>query len=337
MQAIVKTGPGPGVELRLLPQPRPGPGEVVVRVDAVGICGSDMPIIDGIRAVDYPLVPGHEFAGRIEQLGQAVVGWAEGDPVAVDLVVGCGRCRHCFRGTENLCSQISEIGIHRDGAYAESVVVPASCVHRLPNGMDAIAGASVDPLASAYRGIRLARLGPDDHVVVIGAGAIGLYALQAAIAHGVATTTVLVRRHDARARAAIELGATRVAAVVDGDMIDEVRGVTGGEMATVVIEAAGDPTVLDVALAATRSGGRVILIGVYHRAVDAIDLTPVVRREITVGGTICYTRDDFAASIDLLARGLVRPVVSHELPLSRIDDALGLIRRREAVKVVLRP
>ena len=338
MMAVVKEGPDPGFALRELPLPELKPRTVRVRVRAVGICGTDLPIFEGIRQVAYPLIPGHEFAGEIEALGSDVSGWKVGDRVAVGLVVGCGECSACRQGEESRCPKISEIGIHRDGAYAEYVRVPARNLHRLPDSMSFIQGASVDPLASSYRGIRRMNPQPQDHVVLFGVGPIGLYALQALRAQRVASVTVIGRAGGLRTQAAAELGAERVLDGTREDIVSAVAGVTAGKMASLVVEATGNPGVLKDLAAVSAPGGRVLLLGIFHEEA-AFAPAPLVRDELRYEGSFCYNWMDFELSLDLLARGLVSPqrVVTHILPLSEMGKALELLRARQAIKVILEP
>lgn len=339
MLAVVKEGPGPGFALRDLPIPEPPPGWVRVRVRAAGICGTDIPIFEGVRRVPYPLVPGHEFAGEIDALGAGVQGWQVGERVAVGLVIGCETCPACRRGEENLCPHITEIGIHINGAFAEYVLAPEKTLHRLPDHLSFADGASVDPVASSYRGIRRLNLQPRDTVAIFGLGPIGLYALQAVRAHGVQRVIAVTPRWGLRAEIALRVGADCVieSARVE-DVAAAVRDANSGAPPSVVIEATGKPEVFHDVFRVAASGARVLLLGIFHEHAS-FDPAQIIRKELRVEGSFCYTWDDFEASLDLIARGLVRtaPVITHTLPLSRMAEALDLIHRREAVKVILEP
>jgi L-iditol 2-dehydrogenase len=339
MLAVVKEGPGPGFALRDVPKPEPKPGWVRVRVRAVGICGTDIPIFEGVRKVPYPLIPGHEFAGEIDALGPGVHGWREGDRVAVGLVIGCGECPACRRGEESRCERITEIGIHINGAFAEYVLAPAKVLHALPAHLSYADGASVDPLASSYRGIRRLALQPSDDVAIFGLGPIGLYALQAVRAHGVRRVIAITPRPGLRADLARALGADAVLAAEDcADLVEGVRAANDGHLPSVVIEAAGKPAVVADVVRVAATGARILLLGIFHQPAT-FEPAQVIRKELAVFGSFCYNWDDFAASLDLLARGLVQtaPVITHRLPLSQMGEALAAIHRREAVKVILEP
>ncbi len=336
MRAIVKEGPGPGFAWRQVPEPRAEPGSAIVRVRAVGICGSDLPIFAGVRPVPYPLIPGHEFAGEICELGPDAEGWQVGERVAAGLVIGCGHCPYCRRGQEVLCDHLQEIGFHRDGAYAEYVRVPLRNLHRLPPGLSFHQGASADPLASSYHGLRRLNLRPEDAVVLFGDGPIGLYAAQAIRARGVERLLV-VGHHDRRLAIAAGLG-TEVVNSHHADPVEAVARFTAGRMADVTVEATGAADALPAVLAATARGGTILLLGIFHSE-GSLNPAPIVRHELRLVGSFCYSHEAFAASLELLRQGQVRiePVVSHILPLAEMAQALDLLHRREALKVILEP
>jgi len=336
MKAVIKEKPGPGFVLREIPPPQANPGTVVVQVKAVGICGSDLPIFSGVRSVPYPLIPGHEFAGIIAQVGPGVKEWQIGDRVAVGLVMGCGKCSFCRRGQEELCDHLAEIGIHADGAYAEYVRVPVANLHHLPEEVSFHQGASADPLASSYHGLRRLNIRPEDNVVLFGDGAISLYALQAVQARGVKRAMV-IGHHDRRLQVAAELGAVTVNSHQQ-DPVEIIARLTGGRMADLVIEATGNAEVLPILLRAAAKGGTVLLLGIFH--FDAqVNPAPIIRHELHVVGSFCYNYESFAASLELLRHRQVRiePVVTHILPLEEIGHALDLLNQRQAIKVILEP
>lgn len=339
MLAVVKDREGPGFTLKEVDVPSPRDDQVLVRVKAAGVCGTDIPILDGIRQVPLPLIPGHEFAGVIEMTGSKVSDFKAGDRVSAGLVIGCGECPYCMQGMECLCDSISETGIHVDGAFAEYVAVPAKTLHLLPEGMTYEHGASIDPVASAYRAVKKASLNDQEVAVVFGPGPIGLYAIQIARVEGARTViNVGVKGDERRLEIARRLGADYVILVEDQDPVEAVREITGGRMADVVIEATGRPEVFDTLVQVVRKNGRIVLAGIFHDAA-AVSLGPVVRKEIAVYGSICYTWRDFHESMDLVHAGRVRvdPVVTHRLPLPELGRAVDLIRRKVAVKVMLVP
>lgn len=335
MLAVVKEHSGPGFSLRSVPIPEPPPGWVRVRVRAVGICGSDLPIFEGIRPVPLPLIPGHETVGEVDMLGDGVEGWAIGDRVAVDMVVACGQCRFCRMGRPTLCERLIELGIHTHGGFAEYMIAPARNLHRLPEALTWEEGTAVDPLASVYHGLRM--LGPLDRatVAVFGTGAIGLYAVQLA-RHLGAWRILAIGRRDAPLQLAVELGADEAISSQREDPAEALRARTGGQGASVVIEATGAPEVLSKAIEAAAPGGRILILGVFHEPVR-IHASSLVRKELQLWGSLCYTWDEYDYCLQLLAEGRIRPLISKVLPLMEMSTALTLLARREAIKVVIRP
>jgi len=335
MLAVVKEHYGPGFALRPVPVPEPPPGWVRIRVRAVGICGSDLPIFEGIRPVPLPLIPGHETVGEVEALGEGVEGWSVGERVAVDMVVACGRCRFCRMGRPTLCERLIELGIHTHGGFAEYMIAPASNLHRLPDTLSFEEGTAADPLASVYHGLRM--LGPLDGatVAVFGVGAIGLYAIQMA-RHLGAWRILVVGRRETPLQHARALGADETISTQEEDPVEAIRARTEGKGATVVIEATGAPEVFPKAIEAAAPGARVLILGVFHEP-TRFDAGLLVRKELQLWGSLCYTWDEYDYSLRLLAEGRIRPLVSHVFPLTEMESALALLRRREALKVVIRP
>jgi 2-desacetyl-2-hydroxyethyl bacteriochlorophyllide A dehydrogenase len=339
MLAVVKDRPGPGFTLREVDTPEPKDDEVLIKVKSVGICGSDIPIFKGIREVNLPLIPGHEFSGVIMQKGKNVSKFEEGESVVPGLVVHCGECDYCKQGLESLCDHIYEIGIHVDGAFAEYVVVPEKTLHRLPEKMSFNQGASIDPIASAYRVVRKVVITSRDVVAIFGPGPIGLYALQIAKAEGAFKIAVIGAMGDEqRLDLAKKLGAD---VIINGQTEDPVRAVrefTNGEMADVVIEATGAPNVIEPCLYSLRKNGRLGLAGIFHQPV-AVPLGDIVRREFNIRGSICYTWIDFQDCIDLVSseRVAVEPLITYEFPLKDMAKALEMAYNRESIKIMLHP
>ncbi|MDO5690818.1 MAG: alcohol dehydrogenase catalytic domain-containing protein [Tissierellia bacterium] len=338
MLAVVKDRKGPGYSLKEVERPKIGSEDVLIRVKAVGICGTDVPILKGIREVPIPLIPGHEFAGLIEEVGSDVTNFAIGERVTPGLVIGCGECSYCRRGEENICDSIEETGIHVDGAFAEFVRVPAKVVHRIPEGVSFEEAASVDPLASAYHPVRLANVRSSDTAVVFGAGPIGLYATQVLKAEG-ARKVILVDIASGQDR--LELGAQLGADVIlvsDENIVQKILEANDNMPADIVVECTGNVYVLDTTIQVVRKNGTLLLVGIFHEDARA-DVAKIVRNELKIFGSICYTYLDYAECLALIQSGKIKtdPLISHRFPLNKIDDAFAAINNNETIKVMLYP
>jgi threonine dehydrogenase-like Zn-dependent dehydrogenase len=290
MQAIVWQGPG---RMTIEERPEPGPpgaGEVIVRPAAVGICGSEVEgYLGHMGNRTPPLVMGHEFAGVVVAAGAGADRW-EGARVAVNPLAGCGRCRLCEAGMENLCPDRTLIGIHRDGAFADLVRAAAANVRALPDGMTARTGALVEPLANGVHAVRLGLAGgPVRRAVVVGAGTIGLMTLQAALLAGIEHVAVL-EPHDERRERAHALGAHAVHAApaeVPGD-------------ADLTLDAVGAQATRHLALELLAPGARAVYIGL---ATDdtTLGFHHVVRGQLTLQGSYAYTMADFEQALEWLS------------------------------------
>jgi 2-desacetyl-2-hydroxyethyl bacteriochlorophyllide A dehydrogenase len=330
MRAIVLDHPG-SFRVAEVPDPKPGPGQIVVKVDACGICGTDLHIMDGeFPPTPYPITPGHEFAGTVvASLADARMDLPVGTRVAVDPSLYCGYCRRCRSGRDNLCENWAAIGDTVDGAFAEYVAVPAVNAHRLPSDLDGQLGAMVEPLACAVHGMR--RLGPvfGDTVVLTGAGTMGLLLLQLLLHAGAGPVTVVDRVPD-RLAVARKLGAAQVAADTSA---------LAGERFEIAVDATGVPAVIDAAAGLLDRGGRLLVFGVSP-AEATITLSPfrVYNDEITVTGSMAILRS-FAPAVDLIASGAVdpRPLLSEPLPLEEFGEALNRVRGGQGIKWHIRP
>jgi 2-desacetyl-2-hydroxyethyl bacteriochlorophyllide A dehydrogenase len=332
MRAIVLDRPG-SFRVAEVPDPTPGEGQIVVKVDACGVCGTDIHIMDGeFPPTPYPITPGHEFAGTVVAVASDVpaqMGLTLGTKVAVDPSLYCGYCRRCRSGRDNLCENWAAVGDTVDGAFAEYVAVPAINAHRLPDGIDGQLGAMVEPLACAVHGLR--RLGPlfGDSVVLAGAGTMGLLLLQLLVHAGAGAVTVVDRVPD-RLAVARKLGAARTASSL-GDLEDE--------RFEIAVDATGVPAVVDGVAGLLDRGGRLLVFGVSP-AEASISLSPfrVYNDEITVTGSMAILRS-FAPAVELIGAGTIdpRPLLSEPLPLADYGEALRRVRAGQGIKWHVRP
>jgi 2-desacetyl-2-hydroxyethyl bacteriochlorophyllide A dehydrogenase len=332
MRAIVLDRPG-SFRVAQVPDPAPGEGQIVVKVEACGVCGTDIHIMDGeFPPTPYPITPGHEFAGTIADISpdvNATLGLSVGDRVAVDPSLFCGHCRHCRAGRDNLCENWAAIGDTTAGAFAEYVAVPAVNAYRLPPELDGQQGAMTEPLACAVHGLR--RLGGvfGDSVVLAGAGTMGLLLLQLLMHAGAGPVTV-VDRVEGRLEVARKLGASRT--VTDlADLADE--------RFEIAVDATGAAPVIEGAARLLDRGGRLLVFGVSAAdAVIAASPFRIYNDEITITGSMAILRS-FAPAVELLASGAVdvRPLLSAPLPLEEFGEALDRVRSGRGIKTHVRP
>lgn len=292
MDALVWLGPEQ-LRMEQLAGPEPAPGEVVVRVDAAGICGSEVEGYLGRQANRTPpLVMGHEFAGTVRSVGDGVDPSWTGRRVTVNPLLSCGACGPCRGGHRNVCERRQLVGVHRPGGFATEVAVPASTLVPLPDGLDARLAALAEPLANGVHAVRLGTLrGSPERAIVIGAGTIGLAALQAARVAGIAHVAV-AEPHPGRRRQAEALGATETAASAD-DISDG---------APLVIDAVGRTETRARGIALARPAGTFVAIGLHTDAL-ALSVHDLIRREIAIQGSYAYSDEDFATALRWLAEG----------------------------------
>jgi 2-desacetyl-2-hydroxyethyl bacteriochlorophyllide A dehydrogenase len=317
-------------EIVTIPDPAPRAGEVVLAVAGCGICGTDIHIYDGEFApTPYPIVPGHEFAGRVVAIGGDVDGLAVGDFVAADCTLVCGRCVPCRSGRYNLCHSWGAIGDTVDGAFAEFVRVPARSIYRWPGSVPQSWAVLAEPLACVVHA--LDRLGAvsGTRALVLGAGVIGALAAQLLRRNGVATLTVLERSQDRRD-------------VVAGFGVDHAVAEfadLGDEEFDVVVDATGAISVIENGLTRTAPGGRFLLIGVAPAdAMATVSPYQLFKSEITVLGSMSKLYS-FEPALRLLEHGLVDvgPMLGAPLPLTSYPEAIEQARNGMGMKVVLVP
>jgi L-iditol 2-dehydrogenase len=342
VKALLLTGPGT-LAIAEVPTPEIGDGDVLVRVRACGVCGSDVHGYDGSSGRRIPpLVMGHEASGVVERVGAGVRHFSPADRVTFDSTVSCGRCEYCRRGAVNLCDQRMVLGVscadyRRDGAFAEYVSVPARILYRLPEGMAFEHAAVIEALSVAVHAVKRRQPAPADTVVVVGCGMIGLLVVQVLRATG-CERIVAVDVDEGRREMAARFGAAQT---LDGrgDVPAAVKAYTDGRGADVAIEAVGRTETVIAAIRAVRKGGTVTLIGNLAARVE-LPLQEVVTREIALLGS-CASSGEYPACIDLIASGRVdvAPLISIVAPLEEGAAWFERLQRGDGrlMKVVLRP
>jgi len=332
MRAAIIDKPGE-VRVGIIEDPTPGDGQLVVRVGACGVCGTDLHIADGeFPPTPYPIVPGHEFAGEVAAVGAGVTDFREGMRVAVDPSLFCGHCEFCRRNRGNLCQNWGAIGDTVNGAFAEYVAVPAKNAYLLPDKISLREAALIEPLSCAVHGIH--RLDPrlGDTVLIVGAGTMGLLLLQLALRGG-ASRVAMLDLNTRRLDVAETLGAARTATEIEALIEHEPLGFD------CVIDATGVPRAIETAFGAVRRGGKLMIFGVAPGDAS-VSLSPfrIYNDEITVVGTMALLFT-FAHAIDLLQAGAVdaRAMLTHGLSLDEFPVALDTVRSGEGVKVQVLP
>ena len=311
------------LEMVDMPEPEIGPEDVLVRVRACGICGSDVHGFDGSTGRRIPpLVMGHEAAGEVARAGAQVADLKEGDRVTFDSTIYCGRCFHCGRGEVNLCENRQVLGVspgeyRRHGAFAEFVAVPRRIVYRLPDNLSYEQAALIEAASVAVHAVNLTPRQLGGSAVVVGSGMIGVLTVQALRAAGCARV-VAVDTDDARLRMAGESGATDLLNPKTVDVPAAVRGMTEGRGADVAIECVGATDPIRTAIDSVRKGGAVTLVGNVAPQAD-LPLQSVVTRQIRLQGS-CASSGEYPAVIELMSRGAIRvdALISAVAPLEKV-------------------
>jgi L-iditol 2-dehydrogenase len=319
MNALLLTAPSK-LELVDFPTPQPGDDEVLLRIRACGICGSDVHGWDGSSGRRFPpLIMGHEGAGEIAAAGRGVSSWQIGDRVTFDSTIYCGKCDYCRAGNVNLCEARRVIGVstseyRQHGSFAEYVVVPQRILYRLPSGMRFEHAAMVEPTSIAVHAVRRVAIARTDLAVVVGTGLIGLLLVQALRWAG-AQRIVAVDLEPRRLALARQFGATETLQSNDCDVLAEIGRLSSGRGADLAFEAVGLTPTVRLALQLVRRGGAVVLVGNLAQKID-FPLQSVVTRELTLYGS-CGSAGEYPLCIDLIARGAIQvgPMISALAPL----------------------
>jgi L-iditol 2-dehydrogenase len=320
--------------------PTPGPHDLLVRVEACGICGSDRHMFRGEYPTALPVTLGHEFCGTVEAAGSGATRLKPGDRITGDPNIACGHCRYCRDARPNLCEDLTPIGVFRDGGFADYVIVPEAQAVALPADLPPIHGAFAEPLACCLHGLDVARIRPGDSVAVLGGGVIGLLMVQLARLAG-ATIVILSTRQRPRRDLAEELGATHSLDASRADVVDAVAGpagiVPGG--VDVVLECAGVPETFAQAIALARRGGTVVPFGVTPKGA-AISVEPfaLLTRELRIEPAWLNPLTHERAA-KLIAGGTLEldRLVTRTVPLSEVPAIVASAPALGEIKTVALP
>jgi 2-desacetyl-2-hydroxyethyl bacteriochlorophyllide A dehydrogenase len=336
--ALAKPG---AFELAEVASPAPAPGEVLVRVRAVGVCGSDLHFFRGEFPTPPDFVLGHECAGEVAALGDGVTGWSPGERVALELFDVCLRCVQCRSGNYHLCPSRKANGLNISGGLREYMTVQPYALYRLPDEVGFDLGALCEPLAVAVHGLRLVDMRFGDRVAVLGAGTIGLMAIAAAKAMG-ATYIGATARHPQQKEMALALGADAVFGD-DAASIGELTKATGG--ADVVVETVGGhANTLTDALTVVGIGGRISVLGAFTQPVQIHPIMFFVK-EPTIRGSNCYGRpdrhSDYELALEIMRRNVevMRRCITHRYKLVEVAEAYATADDKSsgAIKVQIEP
>ncbi len=326
-----------------LPLLDPQPGEARVRVEACGICGSDLHFLHGgLMSVGH--TPGHEMAGRIDALGPGVDHLSVGDPVAVEPLVSCGKCAECLAGRDSICRSMMLRGVHLPGGMAEQVVIEADRAIPLAQDLSPSVAALTEPMAVAIHGLDRGGLARGERVLVLGAGAVGLVSLVAAQSMG-ACEVWITARHPHQAELAKKLGATRVLREDEADpaSLDALSREVDFDL--VVETVGGDANTLVAAASAARPGARIAVLGLFAGSPE-LPPYPLLLKELTLAWSNCYhrpkgERSDFTRAAEIVDRERERLglLITHEVALDDVGRAFQIASNKAAgaVKVSVRP
>ena len=345
MKALLLTAPSK-LEFVDFPDPAPADDEVLLRVRACGICGSDIHGWDGSSGRRRPpLIMGHEAAGEVVATGPRVTRWRTGDRVTFDSTIYCGACRYCLAGDVNLCEQRRVVGVSpaeykQHGAFAEKLVLPERILHRLPDNLPFEEAAMVEPVSIAVHAVQRAPIPPDATAVVVGSGMIGLLVIQALRWAG-AKNIVAIDLADNRLALARQLGATHTINSGTIDAASEVMRLTDELGADLAFEVVGFTATQNLALAVLKRGGACVLVGNLSPKTQDFPLQAVVTKELRLFGS-CASAGEYPLCLALVARGIinVRPMIEAVVPLTEGAgwfDKLSAKDGGKYMKVILTP
>lgn len=335
MKAIVTIAPRQ-MELVSKPEPHAGPDQALIRVEAVGLCGSDLHLYLGDHPyVTYPQVQGHEFSGRVVSLGQQYHGPLQvGDRVAVEPLVPCGQCYPCRQGRPNCCTRLAVLGAHQPGALTELIAVRAESLYPVGD-LDPELAALVEPISIGLHAVVRGATTSEDRVVIFGAGPIGQAVLLAATDRG--AQVLVVDKVASRLELARKLGAAVTVHTEQENVSETISAWTDGESPSLVFEATGVPAVIRTAVDVVASAGRIVIIGLSNQEVS-LPVIEFTRKELTILGSR-NNAGIFGDAVSLVRRNQdrVRSLITHRFPLEQTQQALELALNHptEAEKVII--
>lgn len=326
MRAMVLEEYGSPLVLKDKPIPKPGPNEAVIRVRACGLCGTDLKIQAGkLPGTRVPVTMGHEPAGEVVAVGSDVRSLSEGDRVLAHFYVTCGVCEWCRTNRESVCKDIiGRVGFELDGGYADYLRLPASSFLPLAPGIGFEEGAILgDAVGTAYHALlRRGGLVAGETALVMGVGGVGLHVVQMARAMG--ARTVAVDISDPKLDLARKCGADHAVRYGE-DYEQRVRDELGGDRPHLIVETVGRPETVEANIKLLRPGGRLVIVGYLPGSTFRVDPLAALLDEISVLGSRACTKQDLKAVIDMVGRGVVKPVITQRFPLEKVNEAFKLL------------
>lgn len=319
------------IEMKDIRMPMPGIGEVLIRLNMVGICGSDVHLFQGHRDISYPIIPGHEAIGYIEVLGSDVSHLKIGDRVVIEPNIACTTCKYCLSGRGNICVNKRVIGLNQPGCFSEFVIVPSSHAWKLPDSIDDLNAVTIEPMAVALHAVSLAKAKPGDTIAVIGLGAIGLLVTHLAIALGY--KVIVTELNKSKIKLATDLGAT---ASPTGDSRKLAMNWDENNVAA-VFECAGSENTVSLATATAPRGSEIILLGLSS-GMATFQPLKIVREGISILPSIIYNHPaDYVNTIELIQNGKIHPsfIISDSMSLSTLQTGLEKAALGNDSKIVI--
>ncbi|QMV42728.1 NAD(P)-dependent alcohol dehydrogenase [Cohnella cholangitidis] len=343
MKAAVLTKLGT-IEMKELDIPSYGPDEALVRIKAVGLCGSDVHYYEhgkiGPYVVDYPIILGHEAAGEVVAIGNEVRNVEVGHRVTIEPGVTCGRCAHCKSGHYNLCPDVVFLATPPyDGAFCEYIAIRADMLYPIPDTMSYEKAALIEPFSVGLHAVRRGNLLPGETVVIMGMGPIGILALMAARSAG-ARRIIGVDMESFRLERALQMGATDVVNLREEDVQSAIMRITEGHKADLAIETAGNGRAAQSALQAVRRGGRVVLVGLPQENETPLSIPYIVDNEIDIRGVFRY-HNTYPTGVAIMSGDHIdlEPVITDYMSLEETSRAFekAINEKNSTLKIVIRP
>lgn len=328
MRAAVLRGPRQ-LSIEDIEEPRVGSHDVLAKIKATAICGTDVEIIKGKGGAKFPVVPGHEFAGVIEEVGSQVTAVKPGDRVVVNPAISCSKCFWCRKGLQNLCVNGGLIGRERDGAFAEYASIPESNIFKLPDEVSFEEATIITTLTTALHGHRLINIFPEDSVAIVGCGFSGLLHAQLVKLRG-ARPIIAITRSQWKLELAEKLGADVKIQIGDENVLSRVKELTNNIGVDLAIENVGSATTLSECVELVRPGGKVLFFGISSDKAGDLSLFPFYYKELSIIGSRASLPKDWEPSIQMVATGKIdaKQLITQKIPFEELQKGLDMFEDR---------